>query len=95
MTTPDIITGAFESLAAFAAVGNLRATYRAKRSDQLSLGAMGFFLAWGIWNFYYYPSLNQWAAFAGGVGIVAVNGAWFGLAAYYRVRQRAREIRPY
>lgn len=42
-----------------------------------------FFAAWGWWNLYYYPSLGQWASFAGGIVLVAGNSLWVLLAIRY------------
>jgi len=42
-----------------------------------------FFTAWGFWNLYYYPSLDQWWSFAGGLAIVTVNAVWLALVAKY------------
>lgn len=42
------------------------------------------FTLWGVWNIYYYPSLNQWCSFAGGLVIVAANALWVGLMLRYR-----------
>ena len=44
----------------------------------------GFFAAWGYWNlYYYYPSLDQWWSFWGGVGVVTMNTIWLGQLIYY------------
>lgn len=32
-----------------------------------------FITAWGLWNLYYYPSLDQPWSFYGGVALVCVN----------------------
>ena len=37
---------------------------------------VGFFAAWGFWNLFYYPHLDQWWSFAGGVSIVIANVVW-------------------
>lgn len=43
-----------------------------------------FFWAWGMWNLYYYPSLDQWWSFAGGLWIVFANGVWMCQILYYK-----------
>jgi hypothetical protein len=41
-----------------------------------------------VWNLYYYPHLDQWWSFAGGLVIVAANVLWIGLMVYYLWRER-------
>jgi hypothetical protein len=43
----------------------------------------GFFTAWGFWNLYYYPHLDQWLSFFGGLFIVAGNFSWLILMVMY------------
>ena len=54
--------------------------------------ATTFFTSWGYWNLYYYPHLDQWWSFAGGVLIVVANTLWIGMMIYY-IRQESREGR--
>lgn len=86
MTWPDLVNGSFELLGAIAALGHLRALRRDKTVQGASIPAQAFFTAWGFWNLFYYPSLEQWASFAGGIAIVSVNVAWVSLALHYRRR---------
>ena len=39
---------------------------------------------WGIWNLFYYPSLDQWASFTGGVVIVTINIYYLSLIYKYK-----------
>lgn len=43
-----------------------------------------FFMTWGFWNIYYYPSVGDWYSFTGGLFIVSVNTFWLGQVWYYR-----------
>jgi len=43
-----------------------------------------FIASLGLWNLYYYPSLDQWASFVVGVFVVTANIAWIGLILYYQ-----------
>ena len=38
--------------------------------------ATAFFWSWGVWNLYYYPHLDQWWSFTGGVSLVIANTTW-------------------
>lgn len=81
---PDLINGTFELLGAVALWQNVRALYRDRVLRGVHWTPTAFFASWGLWNLFYYPSLDQWASFAGGVAIVAVNLVWLGLVIRYR-----------
>jgi hypothetical protein len=40
----------------------------------------------GFWNLFYYPHLDQWLSFAGGVLIVLANTVWIAMAVHYGSR---------
>lgn len=79
----DLVNGSFEILGAVALWGNVRALLRDKKIAGVDWRAVAFFQAWGLWNLYYYPSLDQWASFVGGLAICAVNTIWLSLVFYY------------
>jgi hypothetical protein len=80
----DAVNGAFEMVGGFVLWANV---WKIKK-DKMVRGALSlvtlFFTLWGYWNLYYYPSLNQWLSFFGGINIVAANSAWF----YYMNKYR-------
>lgn len=80
---PDIINGSFEFLAGFAVLNHCRAVYRDKAVKGVSILSVIFFTAWGFWNLYYYPHLNQIWSFYGGLFIVAANSLWVWLLIRY------------
>lgn len=82
--TPDAINGAFEVVGGVCIWLNVRRLAKDKRISGIDWRVTGFFWAWGIWNLFYYPSLDQWASFAGGMVICAGNFVWLGLALKYR-----------
>jgi len=57
--------------------------YRDKKVKGVSFVATAYFAAWGFWNMYYYPSLQQWRSFFGGLLIVAMNTLWILMMIYY------------
>lgn len=81
--TADIINGIFEFVGSVVLWMNVRQLYRDKKYNGVTTLATGWFMAWGCWNLYYYPSLNQWASFFGGCSIVAANTIWLALMFYY------------
>lgn len=83
MAPADIINGAFEVGGGLAVLGHCRALIRDKKVAGVSKLSNALFFAWGIWNLYFYPSLDQWASFAGGLVIVAGNLVWLALALHY------------
>jgi hypothetical protein len=76
--TPDLINGAFEAFGAAMLALNVKRLWRDRVIAGVHWAPTIFFTAWGAWNLYYYPSLNQWASFAGGCAIVTMNAAWLG-----------------
>jgi hypothetical protein len=80
--TPDLINGCFELTGAAMLCLNVRRLWRDRRVAGVHWGPTLFFAAWGFWNLFYYPSLEQWASFAGGIALVSVNTVWLTLLAY-------------
>jgi hypothetical protein len=81
--TPDFINGVFEAgLSCFLIKGVLQL-----RQDRIVKGffwpTVAWTSAWGLWNLYYYPALDQWWSFTGGVAVVSVNLTWLTHVAYY------------
>ena len=87
MTWQDLCNGIFEGGGSIMAWLNVAVLYRAKEVRGVSVSAFAFFAAWGVWNLYYYPHLNQWASFVGGVPLACANVAWVVLAVIYRRRK--------
>jgi len=54
-----------------------------KEIKGVSILAIEFFTLWGFWNLFYYPHLEQWFSFYGGLFIVSANCLWVGLIIYY------------
>ncbi len=79
----DYVNGAFELLGAAAIFGHVHRVLKDKSVAGVSLHSTMFFASWGLWNLYYYPSLGQWASFAGGVFIVIGNACWIAGMIYY------------
>jgi hypothetical protein len=84
--TPDLVNGLFEMLGGLFVLNHCRAVLRDKAVAGVSIESTAFFSAWGAWNLYYYPHLDQWWSFAGGIVIVAANCCWVGLLLKYRSR---------
>lgn len=80
---PDVVNGLFESAGAFFLARNCLTLYRDKMTKGVSKLSTCFFTSWGLWNLFYYPSLNQIWSFAGGVAIVLTNATWLALMIYY------------
>lgn len=85
---PDLINGSFEFLAGIMNWINVYRIYKDKQVKGYSTWVFGFFASWGIWNLYYYPHLDQWISFYGGISITLSNMAWIACAIYYGVKKR-------
>ena len=81
--TPDMINGLFELVGGILLILNVMQLYKDKKLNGVHWSPTIFFTSWGIWNLYYYPSLDQWYSFAGGLFIVTVNSIWLFQIYYY------------
>jgi hypothetical protein len=88
MTLADFTNGAFEAGAGAAQLVNCHALYRDKVVRGVNWKVTLFFIAWGFWNLYYYPSLDQVASLIGGLLIVSANVLWVLMYLHYRNRDR-------
>ena len=84
MTLADLTNGCFEFLGGLLVLNHCRAVLRDKAVKGVSVFSTAVFALWGVWNIYYYPSLDQWASFAGGLVIVSANALWVVLLLKYR-----------
>jgi len=90
INTPDLINGLFEFSGAYFISLSIKKLYNDKCVRGVSWIHAGFFAAWGYWNLYYYPHLNQWLSFLGGCAIVIANSIWLGQLIYYTDTERRR-----
>lgn len=79
--TPDIINGLFELVGAGLTWRNAWQLRVDREIKGVYWPTSVFFTAWGFWNLFYYPALDQWASFVGGVVLVSGNVAWVIMAA--------------
>lgn len=85
MNAPDLINGIFESIGSLFILLSILKLHRDKLVKGVSWIHVGFFATWGYWNLYYYPHLEQWVSFWGGVGIVITNTIWSVQLVYYTI----------
>lgn len=81
--TPDHINALFEAAGCLFVLANCRAVLRDKRVAGVSIAATVYFTAWGIWNLYFYPSLNQAWSFYAGAALASANFIWVCLLIRY------------
>lgn len=93
---PDLINGLFEVFGGAAVLGHCWQLLKDKQVKGVNMLSCFFFTAWGYWNLFYYPHLNQWLSFAGGILIVLGNTLWLGLIIKYKrlEKQRMRILLP-
>jgi hypothetical protein len=87
----DAINGLFELVGSVFLWMHVRKLAADKSVRGVDWRSVAFFWAWGIWNLYYYPSLDQWWSLCGGVSIAIANGAWVIMLVYYRNGQLATD----
>jgi hypothetical protein len=87
----DKVNATFELFGGLLIALHCRKAIRDKEVRGTSLLAVAGFAVWGFWNLYYYPALDQWTSFVGGLGVVGANTAWAALIIRYR-RRRSRTL---
>lgn len=91
--SPDIINAGFELAAGVAVLDHCRKIHQDKKVRGLSIPAVVFFFTWGLWNLYYYPHLDQFWSFAGGIFVTLANLLYIGLLTWYSQGPVARWIK--
>lgn len=86
--TPDLINGCFEILGGLFILNHCLTLYRDKMVAGVSIISTVFFTLWGAWNLFFYPHLDQWISFFGGMVISAANCLWIGMMIYYKRKER-------
>lgn len=89
----DHFNALFEFISAMLLMINVVRLYKDKKLQGVSIVPTMFFTLWGFWNLYYYPSLNQFWSFVGGIFVVVVNLIWVIMALYYRSRNAEKSSR--
>ena len=91
--TPDLINGLFETAGGLFIMLSIRTLHRVKLVRGVSWIHVSFFSSWGYWNLYYYPTLDQWFSFWGGVFLVAANTYWLGQIVFYLLLEQRGQPR--
>jgi len=81
---PDIVNGIYELFGAPFIFLSILKLHREKQASGISWIHACFFASWGFWNLFYYPHLDQWCSFVGGIMIVIANTIWLGQLLFYR-----------
>ena len=88
----DVINGLYELFGAPFIVLSILRLLKDKAVKGVDWRAVAFFSTWSMWNLYYYPHLEQWASFFGGILIAIVQLIWLVLMIYY-IRKEKREFK--
>ncbi len=88
MNIADTINGTFELLGGVAILGHCKTLLKDKMVKGVNWGSVIFFTLWGFWNIYYFPHLDQWISFYGGIFIVLMNIFWLILIFKYTLLEK-------
>jgi len=83
----DIMNALFEFVGGLFLWMNVITLYKDKVIKGVYYPTVIFFFLWGIWNLWYYPSLDQWWSFAGGLWLAMANLVWILLFMYYKLKE--------
>jgi len=89
--SPDIFNGIFELVAGCFIWLSVYKLHQEKLVRGVHWLPIGFFMVWGYWNLFYYPSLEQWWSLLGGINVVFSNTVWFFQMLYYIRREKKGE----
>lgn len=81
----DLINSMFELFGAPFILLNCYRVYQDKSVAGVSIIATAYFVAFGAWNIYYYPSLGQMLSFYAGVALLSANALYVSLLIWYGV----------
>lgn len=84
MEINDLVNGLFELFGACVMWINAFKLKRDKKVRGVFWVIWIFYAGWGLWNMYYYPSLDQWVSFYAGIILVVGNLYWVYLAYKFR-----------
>lgn len=83
----DVMNALFEFIGGLFLWMNVITLYKDKATKGIYYPTVIFFFLWGVWNLWYYPSLNQWWSFVGGVWLATANLVWILLFMYYKRKE--------
>ena len=82
---PDLINASFEFFCGFFILNHCRVILKDKSVKGVSIISTIFFTLWGFWNCFYYPYLDQYLSFIGGIVIAFANAFYvYLLIKYYK-----------
>jgi len=84
----DIINGLFETSGGIFISASIFKLHKDKKVRGIHWIQVCFFTIWGYWNLYYYPHLEQWFSFWGGMGICITQTIWFIQLMYYTLKEK-------
>ena len=84
--TPDQINALFQLGGSAAICFSIVDLHKKKYVGGISAGHVSFFIGWGLWNLFYYPSLDQMWSFLACVIFVLVQLLWVGQILFYKDR---------
>lgn len=87
MQVMDLINSLFELSAAGFLLLNVLQLRKDKEVKGVHILPTFVFSMWGIWNLFYYSSLNQWFSFVAGISVLIVNAWWLSMVFFYRKKK--------
>jgi len=91
MVWQDVLNGIFELAGGLFILLSIFKLHREKKVRGVSYIHVGYFTAWGYWNIYYYPYLDQWLSFVGCLAVVTINSFWLGQIIYYTIMEKRND----
>ena len=86
--SPDTINGLFELGSGVLLFMNVARLHKDKIVRGVSIVPIAFFMVWGYWNLYFYPTMHCVLSFFGGILVVISNTIWVCQMIYYNRKER-------
>lgn len=86
--SPDLGNGLFEAGGAICIWMNVRRLWIDRQVKGIASATVWFFWSWGLWNLFYYPSLDQWLSFWAGAVLQSGNFAWLVMLLWIKRQER-------
>ena len=85
----DLINALFEMFGAVVGLFNIRVLLKDREIKGVSFVTLFFFASWGLWNVFYYPTLEQWLSTIAAVFLAGTNMVYLGMAIYFTKKKNS------
>ncbi len=86
----DLVNGLFEAFGGLFVLLSILRLRRDRCVRGVSWAMVAYFTTWGFYNLYFYPSVDCWASFAGGLFVVVANTTYLSHLLWFTFEEKHR-----